>query len=191
MYVTQSDAAFVRASLDRYFAALAAGLDDAPSDLRTELAAEFQVRPGGSDLTGLRELESHLPAALPPAFRAYLSVGQFRGVEAHEYYLPSVREPHPLWHVSVLLLTKELWPCGYLQFGHGQCGDPLCFDFCNPRADGDYPVVVFNHDIIPATAWVTRVTLKPHAQAVAPSFRNLLAWLCGSARTSAADGDEA
>ena len=191
MYVPSADYAFVRQCLDHYFTLLSAGLDTTSSELHAELAGEFQLRPILLDPTDLRNLESRLPAPLPSAFRAYLTVGYFRGVEADEFYLPSVRESQPLAGVTPLLLASVLWPCGYLQFGLGPCGDPLCFDLSNTVPGGDYAIVAFNHDLIPPGAWAARSSLEPFAQPVAPSFRALLQRLCSPRNPSSASGSEA
>jgi hypothetical protein len=119
-----------------------------------------------------------LPVLLPPALHAYLSVGYFRAIEAHEFVLPGVDPQCPAAAASALLLRQELWPCGYLQVGFGSCGDPLCLDIQRPQPSGEYLVVVFKHDLIPAHAWKTRETLEPFGVTVAASFLALLTGLC-------------
>jgi hypothetical protein len=51
------------------------------------------------------------------------------------------------------------------------CNDigPLCFDLARPLRDGDYPVVLFDHELLPRAEY----TGKPYAD----SFAALLDWI--------------
>jgi hypothetical protein len=168
----------VLALLHGHFSALADSFADAPDDIRAALVAEASFREAPIDASVVSGLEADLPAPLPPALRVLLSVGYFRAIEAHEFILPGVDPRNPLASAGAALLHRELWPCGYLQVGFGPCGDPLCLDIRQPQPSGEYPVVVFNHDLIPAAAWKTRETLQPFAVTVAQSFLALLTGLC-------------
>ena len=168
----------VLASLRGHFQALAASFADAPEDIRLGLLADFTFQETPVDPSLLSTLEARLPVPPPPALRAFLSVGHFGAIEAHEFTLPGVTLPSPKSDITALLLRQELWPCGYLQIGFGPCGDPLCLDIQQPQPAGEFPVVVFNHDLIPRQAWSSRGTLRPFAVPVASSFLTLLAGLC-------------
>lgn len=50
------------------------------------------------------------------------------------------------------------------------CGDPLLMDFQSVD-DGDYRVLVFNHDVVPRQILKDRERLKPYESPLAPSFR--------------------
>jgi hypothetical protein len=67
-----------------------------------------------------------------------------------------------------------------MQFVSNQNGDPICLDFERPTKEGDYPVVGFNHDVVPREAWRSRETLRPYAQELAPSFCAFFGELCFS-----------
>ena len=178
MIATSDCRSAVRALLHGYFSGLADSFADAPDDIRAELLADASFRETPIDPSVVSGLEAGLPAPLPPALRAFLSVGYFGAIEAHEFILPGVDPQSLLASAAALLLHRELWPCGYLQIGFGPCGDPLCLDIQQPQPSGEYPVVVFNHDLIPADAWKTRETLQPFAVTVAQSFLALLSGLC-------------
>lgn len=158
----------------RYFDTLAVQLADAPPGIREE----FTFRETPQPPKPLQALESRLPVALPPTFRTYLTCGSFAALEADGYVLPGVPEDDPLALVEPFLLCDELWPLGYLQFGCGPCGDPLCFDIVQAPQSTDYPIVCINHDQAPHDAWQSREALQPACQTVAPSFLALLAKLC-------------
>ncbi len=164
--------------LQDYFRAFAEGLADAPPDVRESLSRSFVFREASGDPQALSLLEARLPVAMPPALRAFLSVGHFPAIEVGDFTLPGVEPPEPLSAVSRLLLAQELWPAGYLQVGFGPGGDPLCLDVAVSTSSADFPVVVFNHDVIPHGAWASRDRLSAFAVPVAGSFLALLEGLC-------------
>ncbi len=113
-------------------------------------------------------------ARLPPLFVAYLTTRHVLGMDFGESSMPELPTRSPLKHVRSFLMRREFWPARYLQFAGGPRGDPVCFDSARPRVNGDYPVVLFNHDQIPNGAWRSRVALQIYAQQLAPSFRAFL-----------------
>ena len=118
-------------------------------------------------------LEADLRVRLPPFYRAFLCCRVVLGLDFGDYALPDVGCDDPLVEVRTLL-SASLGP-GFIQFGHARgCGDPLCFDLTRADEDGDCPVVVFNHDVVPAEAWRVRAELLRYAAVVAPSFRGFL-----------------
>ena len=169
---------FVRECLRAYSGAMIAKVSGASSEIRADAEVVFRLIEAPIDPAPLKWLEEALPAKLPPALHAYLSIGFFRGPEAYEYCLPSVYDPDPLSGVKQLLLCSELWPLGYVQFAHGQCGDPLCFDILRPSEGSEYPVLSFNHDLAPKEAWASRSALRPYRTEVATSFQSLLRGIC-------------
>ena len=164
--------------LQGYFRAFAEGLAEAPADVRESLGRSFAFREAPDDPQALSLLEARLPVPMPPALQAFLSVGHFPEIDVGDFTLPGVEPPDPLSAVSRLLLAQELWPAGYLQVGFGPSGDPLCLDVAVPTSSGDFPVVVFNHDVIPHGAWASRDRLSMFAVPVAGSFLSLLEGLC-------------
>ena len=120
----------------------------------------------------ISELESQLPAPLPPFFRAYILSCHTLGMDFGEYNLPESPSDRTLSSSYGTLLVSTFWDAGYMQFGSARgCGDPVCFDFRSPAADHDYPVVVFNHDVVPRDALSDRTALAPYRSLVAASFR--------------------
>lgn len=110
------------------------------------------------------EFERPLPAALPQFFRAYILGCHTLGMDFGEYHLPSSPSDKTLKQNFYTLRDPTFWAAR-------GCGDPLVFDFPAPTADGDYPVAVFNHDVVPHEILENREALKPYEAVVAPSFR--------------------
>jgi hypothetical protein len=181
MPVKQSDRVLVTELVTRYCDRSLADLATAPPAVRAELTKLFKLLPAEVTEADIANLERQLPAPLPPLFVAYLTCGAFSGVEWAEYALPPIPVGEGLATVCQYMLddsARSLWQCGYMQFTSGPCGDPVCFDTQQSGPRGDYPVVVFNHDLIPHEAWRERGSLRPHAQQVAGSFGEFLAFLC-------------
>jgi hypothetical protein len=181
MPVKNSDRVLVRELVTRYCDRRLADIATAPPAVRADLARLYTLLPAEVTEADVAELERQLPATLPPLFVAYLTCGAFAGVEWADYALPPTLVGEGLATVRQYMLddsARSLWHCGYMQFASGPCGDPVCFDTREPGPGGDYPVVVFNHDIIPREAWSQRGSLRPHAQQVAGSFREFLDFLC-------------
>ena len=180
MSVTKSDRALVTKLVTQYCDRMLAEVASAPPAVRADLARQFRLFLAEVE-EDVAQLEGQLPSPLPPLFVAYLTCGAFSGVEWTEYALPPTPVGDGLATVRQYMLdesAKGLWRCGYLQFASGPCGDPVCFDIQQPGPAGDYPVVVFNHDIIPYDAWDQRESLRPHAQQIAASFGEFLRFLC-------------
>jgi hypothetical protein len=181
MPVTKSDRALVTNLVTQYCDRMLAEVAGAPAAVRADLARQFTLFPAEVTEEDVAQLECQLPSPLPPLFVAYLTCGAFSGVEWAEYALPPTPFGEGLATVCRYMLdesAKSLWRCGYLQFASGPCGDPVCFDIQQPRPNEDYPVVVFNHDIIPNEAWGHRESLRSHGQQVAGSFGEFLVFLC-------------
>jgi hypothetical protein len=123
----------------------------------------------------LAKLAAKLPAPLPPFYKSFLASRFVLDLDQGDYTLPSLPSDKPLYEVASLLRQDFAHGAGFMQFGQARgCGDPLCFDIQRPTPDGDYPVVVFNHDVVPRQAWSNRQMLMPYAGEVAPSFRDFL-----------------
>ncbi|MHB0935808.1 MAG: SMI1/KNR4 family protein [Armatimonadota bacterium] len=140
----------------------------APEEIRDELMA---CLPSLDDprLTAddIRGVTSDLPAPLPPSFQAYLLARQVeRGVICGEYRIPTNTN---FSTIDKYLHFDEIWPSGYMAFASRE-GDPVCFDFQAPAVDGEYPVIVFNHDTTPRNAWSSREKIKTYEEPLAPTF---------------------
>lgn len=127
-----------------------------------------RVKPGDVD-----SLESSLGVRVPPFYRALLCCRVVLDLDFGDYTLPAIRYEDPLAGV-LTYLRAEVGP-GFMQFGSARgCGDPLCFDLMSGTEDGDYPIVVFNHDVVPRASWAVHADLRRYAAIVAPSFRAFL-----------------
>jgi hypothetical protein len=178
MSITARDRRFVEGCLEAAYEAHTL-LPFVPRDMRlgppdAEGWADWKMLPSRVTEADIRALEKRLPAPLPPAFVAYLTARHVLAMNFGEYSLPVLPTRAPLRDARNFLMARELWPCGYLQFAGGPCGDPVCFDIARRRPNGDYPVVVFNHDQVPEEAWGSRAALRPYVQQLAPSFRAFL-----------------
>ena len=124
----------------------------------------------------LDDLEDELGLTLPPFYRAFLLSRACLGLEFGDfgvYSLPSLPTTDPLAKVEDLLFSDLRPEAGYLQFGSARgCGDLLCFDTHSPDAEGDYPVVVIDHELIAPDS--PREVMSYYAAIVAPSFRDFL-----------------
>lgn len=183
MNISDADRNFIEQCLDAWYDCCLRQAVDVPDDMRVdplddEEWTEWKMIPSRLTSDDLEALHAGLPAKLPPLFLAYLSTRHVLDMDFGEYALPALPSDKPLEHAARLLTNRDLWPAGYIQFASGECGDPVCFDFQRPQANGDYPIVVFNHDAIPHEAWSSRETLQPFAREVAGSFRTFLRELC-------------
>jgi len=179
MPVTASDRALAERLVTQYRNARLAKLINASPEVRANVTKRWEIRPPEVTVADVAELERHLPAPLPPLLVAYLTCCAFSGVEWAEFTLPSTATGKKLDVVRLYLLGgQELWPCGYMQFAAGPCADPTCFDIQQLGPKGEYPVVVFNHDLVPHEAWRQRESLQPYVQLIAPSFTEFLTILC-------------
>jgi hypothetical protein len=124
------------------------------------------------------EFEAKLPYKLPPLFKAYLLSYCVLGMDFGDYYLPEISCDAPLRATENYALQPTLWAIGYGPFGGNPYGDPLCFDLQAPTPDGDYEIVVINHDMLSGEKWKNREQVAPYAMKVGGSFRDFLTGLC-------------
>jgi len=179
MLVTHEDKQLIEECLAAYRAQAEANFASAPANVRASLIERLgSFMPVRVPESVVATVLSTLPAPPPPLLVAYATTRSFTALDFGEYHLPAVAEQEPLRHVADLLRVTELWPAGYMQVASTVNGDPVCFDYRRPTADGDYPIVVFNHDWIPHDAWRARESLMPYAREVAPSFRAFFTTLC-------------
>lgn len=152
-------------------------------DLDPDGWGEWRMLPSAVHPHQVDALERELGVRLPPFYRAFLCCRALLDLDFGEYTLPPLPCGDPLRDVRAHLRARS--GAGYIPFGSARgCGDPLCFDTLGPGQDGDCPVVVFNHDVVPPGAWADRDVLQRYAAVVAPSFRVFLrALLSGDAAT--------
>jgi hypothetical protein len=140
---------------------------------------EWRMIPSPVTPANLHALEGVLGVPLPPFYRAFLCCRVVLGLDFGDYTLPSIWPgAQPL--SDVLARLQSGYAYGYLEFASARgCGDPVCFDLHDLADDGDYGIVVFNHDVVPDAARSDTRALRKYAASVAPSFRvfltNLLA----------------
>lgn len=171
------DIRYIRTQIRNWHAETDIPYPGVPSDMRVDPASdeEWQSwRAIDSTITAdmVARFEQQLPAPLPQFFRAYILACHTLGMDFGEYHLPELPSNRSLAQSFYTLTDKTFWAAGYMQFGSARgCGDPLLFDFQSPIEDGDYAVVVFNHDVVPHQVLENRTALKPYESLLAPSFR--------------------
>lgn len=142
---------------------------------------EWKMIPSTYSVADVEQFERGLPTTLPQHLRALLLANHLLDVDFGEVTLPDFPPGKTLSESLWMFMLEDTWPAGYLQIGAGRgCGDPICLDFQAPTADGDYPVVIFNHDRVPRECWASRDCLRPWRSELKPTFREFLRWLLGS-----------
>lgn len=187
----ETDVAEIR-DLMRRWHAINGGLHPCvPSDMRVEadLMDPFRVDPEDEwqpwrliDSTyresDLEQLEGRLPAPLPPYFRAFVLACHTMSMDFGEYHLPESWSNRSLDQNFFALSDSTFWESGYLLIGSARgCGDPLLLDFQDGTDDGDYAVVIFNHDVVRHTMFGDRQLLEPYRTLLATSFRDFFGML--------------
>ena len=144
-----------------------------PSGLAAELLPSLgSPRIGVHDVA---ELERALPMRLPTAFVEYLAGPLVEtGLEWAEIALPGNAS---LEEVSGLLLNRDPWTVGLLQFAWGPSGDPVCFDWLTPGAP-EVGAVVIDHDSCHPEDWSSPARIRERAWARWDSFGELLRFIC-------------
>jgi hypothetical protein len=152
---------------------------------------EWRMLPSRIEASDVERLENDLGVRLPPYYRAFLRCRALIDLDFGAVTLPPLWPRGPagvdgerdaLVHVRELV-NQPIGP-GYVRFGSARgCGDWLCFDVGSALADGDCPVVVFNHDVVPPAARRERSALERYAGVVAPTFRAFLKTLLSAGFT--------
>jgi SMI1 / KNR4 family (SUKH-1) len=99
------------------------------------------------------EIEQVIGASLPPLFRAWLMYKCLLLTDFGILSLPETPSDDPLgafWVYVQILDDRESWarPRRVVPFGSDGNGvGPLCFDLNHPLPDGDYPVLLFDHEL--------------------------------------------
>ena len=150
--IPESDKKFVQECLDHHFASFPMVFPEVPEEM-------YDGEHDGSDWVkwkripsrvtekDVRRLEARLPGPFPPLFNAYLACSHVLGMES--FNLPSLPPDEPL---ADLEATIQGWAClldaGYVAFVDNAEGDvcPLCFEIASRLPDGDYPLVLFDHE---------------------------------------------
>lgn len=177
MPTLEQDIVYLRKEIRAWHARTDLPYPGVPFDMRVDPKSEeewqaWRAVDSTYTIDSILELEQQLPAPLPPFFHAYILACHTLGMDFGEYHLPESRSDRSLATNFSTLLESSLWEAGYMQFGRARgCGDPLCFDFQSPTAAHDYPIVVFNHDVVPSELLSDRNALGPYRADVAGSFR--------------------
>jgi hypothetical protein len=123
-------------------------------------------------------LEEPLPGPFPLLFRAYLTTRFVLGMDWFD--LPDLPSDNPLGELEAAMHGwSSLWDAGYVCFADDAEGGtgPLCFDLGARLADGDCPVVLFDHDRLRDLGDAgcrDRDRVTPLAEPRHPSFREML-----------------
>ena len=182
--IDNADVQLVKHCLDTYYTKCPQVLPRVPADMRRGQWQEddwvdWKMIPSRLTEADVDALEKKLPFRLPPLFRAFLVTYFVLDLDFGEYQLPQLSSDAPLRDVQRYLLQPSLWAIGYSQCASSGCGDPVCFDLHAPHEEGEFEVVVINHDmIVPFENWHRRDRVEPHATRVAGSFREFFTRLC-------------
>jgi hypothetical protein len=182
--IKTSDIQFVKQCLESYYAHCPQTLPDVPNEMRDGVWEEddwvrWKLIESRLTEADVLDIENELPFRLPPLFQAFLVTYHVLDMDFGAFHLPELPSDKPLEQVRQYLFRTELWDIGYAQFASGESGDPVCFDLQAPMPDGEFKVVVINHDNIPRPAdWLHREAIEPHAEQVANSFRDFFIGLC-------------
>ncbi|MFO0867135.1 MAG: SMI1/KNR4 family protein [Gemmataceae bacterium] len=141
--------------------------------------SHWQLIPSRVSEADVAAIEDMLPFSLPPLFRAILVSYFALDMTIGEFSLPEMPSDDPLSEVKAYLIRPTLWAIGYAPFAGNVEGDPVCFDLRADAPNGDYEIVVINHDmIVPYENWAHRELVEPHAKRLARSFRDFFITLC-------------
>lgn len=122
----------------------------------------------------LRELESKLPARLPPSFESLLSRYSFASFDASGISFfgwgPTSADFFEVASPLKGSLSEFLLPAGYFQIGQRDMGsfDAICFDLNTKRQNREYRIVLADHEEVLCNS---RVKIRSELW---PSFRNFL-----------------
>ena len=150
---------------------------------------DYKVLPSTVTEAEVAALEARAGGPFPPAFRSYLRHGHFMEIGGKRARLPGTPSDNALGQVSRYLENwADLLPAGYVAFAEDtNDAGALCFDYRNRRADGDCPVVLFDHDaLVPLEDGERgdRAVLEPLAGEFAPSFLDLAREILGAVKAS-------
>jgi len=174
----ETDIAYIRTGLAAWHAQLALPFPGVPVEMRTDPTCDdewqsWRLIDSTYSMTDVDAFEQQLPAPLPQFFKAYMLAFHFLNMDFGEYSLPESPSDCTLARNFNTLLNDTFWTAGYMQFGDARgCGDPLLMDFHSVDEQGDYRVVVFNHDVVPRDIIKDRERLKPFESQLALSFRS-------------------
>lgn len=177
MPTLEADIEYIRKELSKHHSQIDLPHPGVPVEMRVDPDSDEEwqywrlIEPGYT-LDDVTAFEEQLPAPLPQFVRAYMLAYHTVDMDFGEYHLPESLSNHTLQENFSQLRISLFWEAGYLIFGGARgCGDPLVLDFQSPTVDGDYPVAVFNHDVVPRDVYEDRAKLKPYESSLAPSFR--------------------
>lgn len=182
--IADRDIQLVKQCLEAYYSFCPKMLPEVPDEMRDGSETDddwvrwklIESRLSEADVL---ELEEELPFSMPPLFRAFLVTYHVLDMDFGKFRLPELPSDAPLEQVRQYLFQANLWAIGYARFASGESGDPVCFDLRAPMPDGEFKVVVINHDNISRPEdWLRQEAVEPHATWVANSFREFLTGLC-------------
>jgi hypothetical protein len=149
--------------------------EDVPQRLR-EGGAEFGLYYDWTirrfdHINWIEPLEVHLPARLPPSYRSLVTRFIFPAFEVPPLVLLA-NTGQTLYHEMSMgmahdkALSDALLKSGFAQFARLNSGDsdPVCFDFRQRSAEGEYPIVRISHPLLLSSA---RAQID---EEIAPSF---------------------
>jgi hypothetical protein len=99
------------------------------------------------------DLEAVAGAPFPPLFRGWLMYKCLLMTDFGLLRLPETPSDDPLREIRRLIGIMDSQPCfrprRVIPFGHdGNDTGPLCFDLNRPLPDGDYPIILYDHELL-------------------------------------------
>ncbi len=121
---------------------------EAIQKLRRRSTAEPEVAPAPT-LAQIRDAESRLETRFPPSFLEFLREAGACQLPFWQTYWVGDESLGPR-HIAVANEAERKalrLPCYLVAFHNNGCGDQLCFDTRQRSADGEYPVVFWDHEV--------------------------------------------
>ena len=106
-------------------------------------------------------LEAAAGAPFPPLFRAWLMYKCLLMTDFGVFRLPETPSDDPLreiaGYIGIMDSQPYFRPRGVVPFASDSNDvGPLCFDINRPLSDGDYPVVLFDHELLDRPEYIGR-----------------------------------
>ena len=136
------------ADLQTYRDRLASQLRDAPPEVVESQLPTLEPSPNSRE--DIEAAAATLSFPLPPSLIDYFTSPVVPGIDWNEIAVPTNNGLDALFD---LLNRSELWPVQLAQIATGPNDDPVCLDLSRALYDGEYPVVVISHDLVPPESW--------------------------------------
>ena len=114
---------------------------------------EWRLTPQGDKAVDLAPLETVVGIPLPPSFKAWFTRYYTLDMDCSIVRLPECPSNNPLGPLKVIMTASHAFSTiprqlGLIPFGE-ESNDvgPLCFDARQPKTDGEWPIVYWDHEL--------------------------------------------